>query len=337
MTGNFSRRRFMRLVASAGTLAAAGLSGARSRAAADPAPLQWRGLVLGNLASIEIRHTDPVRAARLIDLAQGEIVRLESVLSLYRPDSALSMLNSAGILRDPPFDLIQVFSDASRLGTLTQGAFDVTVQPLWRVYADHFMADGADPAGPSTDSVRRAAEHVDYRALEIEPSVIGLARPGMAVTLNGIAQGYITDHIADMLRNEGLECVLVDMGEIRAIGARDGVAPWRVGVESPDRKNLAAEVPLIDQALSTSGSYGFKFDAGGRFHHIFDPRSGTCPQRYASVSVIATRSTVADALATACNLLPPASIPSLLRAADATRAFVVAPDGASAWIDAPTG
>ena len=334
MTGKLSRRRFIRIAASAGTLAAAGWAGARAFAAADPAPLSWRGLVLGNLASIEIRHTDPAKAARLIELARSEIARLEAVVSLYRPDSALSMLNSAGILHDPPFDLIQALSDAARFGAVSEGAFDVTVQPLWRVYADHFMAAGADPAGPSADSVRRAAEHVDYRALEIEPSVVGLRRPGMAVTLNGIAQGYITDRIADMLRNEGLDHLLVDLGEIRAVGGRDGMAPWRVGIERADRSGLVAEVPLIGQALSTSGSYGFKFDAGGRFHHIFDPRSGACPQRYASVTVIAERSAVADALATACNLTPANAIPALLRAAGAARAFLVKPDGSSDWIDA---
>lgn len=333
MTGPLSRRRFIRVAASAATLAVAGWTGVRAFAE-DPAPLSWRGLVLGNLASIEIRHTDPGKGARLIELARSEIARLEAVLSLYRPDSALSMLNRAGVLRDPPLDLIQVLSDARRFGAISEGAFDVTVQPLWRVYADHFMTGGADPAGPSADSVRRAAEHVDYRELEIEPSVVGLRRPGMAVTLNGIAQGYITDRIADMLRNEGLDHLLVDLGEIRAIGARDGAAPWHVGVESADRGSLVAEVPLIGQALSTSGSYGFKFDAGGRFHHIFDPRSGACPQRYASVTVVAERSAVADALATACNLVPAATIPALLRAAGASRAFLVKPDGSSEWIDA---
>ena len=334
MTGNLSRRRFIRLAASVGSLSAAGWAGARPLAAAEPAPLTWRGLVLGNLASIEIRHTDPGRAARLIELARSEIARLESVMSLYRPDSALSTLNSAGILRDPPFDLVQVLADARRFGAVTEGAFDVTVQPLWRVYADHFMAGGAAPAGPHPDAVRRAAEHVDYRALEIEPSVVGLRHSGMAVTLNGIAQGYITDRIADMLRNEGLDHMLVDLGEIRTVGSRDGTAPWRVGIENAARSGLVAEVPLMGQALSTSGSYGFRFDPGGRFHHIFDPRSGACPQLYASVSVVAQRSAVADALATACNLVPLTAIPDLLRRAGASRAFVVRLDGVSAWIDA---
>lgn len=334
MTGNLSRRRLIRIAASIASLGAAGAMGARSFAASEPAPMVWRGLVLGNLASIEIRHTDQLKAARLIKLAQGEIARLETVMSLYRPDSALSALNRDGVLRKPPLDLVQVLAEARRFGGLSGGAFDVTVQPLWKVYSDYFAAADANPAGPNLDAIRRAAEHVDFRALEIEPSVVGLRRPGMALTLNGIAQGYITDRVAELLRNEGMGNVLVDLGEVRALGTRDGAEPWRAGIENAHRTGLVAEVPLTDQALSTSGSYGFQFDPAGRFHHIFDPRSGTCPQLYASVSVIAPKSAAADALATACNLTPLAGIPDLLRAGGASRALVVWLDGGSQWIEA---
>lgn len=332
MTGALSRRRFIQMTASVASLTAAGV--AQTLAATDPPPVIWRGLVLGNLASIEIRHADPVKAARLLDFVRSEIARLESVMSLYRPDSALSVLNREGTFRNPPFDLVQILADAYRFGELTGGAFDVSVQPLWKVYADHFTAETADPAGPSPDAVRRAAEHVDYRALEIEPTFVGLRRPGMALTLNGIAQGYITDRIADVLRNEGLDRVLVDLSEIRALGTTDGAMPWHVGVQNGHGTGLVAEVPLAEQALSTSGSYGFRFDAAGEFHHLFDPKSGACPRLYASVSVVAARSAVADALATACNLTPLAAIPDLLRATGASRAFVVMPDGSFQRIEA---
>lgn len=331
MTLSSSRRRFLRITAATAACGLAG-GGVRELLAAEPPPATWRGLALGNLASIEIRHADPARAARLLDFAKVEIARLESILSLYRPDSALSRLNRDGILRAPPLDLVQALARARDLGEITGGAFDVTVQPLWQVYAEHFVA-GGDPSGPAQSRVQRALDRVGYRAVEIEPAAIGLARPGMAVTLNGIAQGYITDRIAELLRDAGLEHVLVDLGEIRVLGGRDGGRPWRAGIENPtDRTALLAEVPLTGQALSTSGSYGFRFDAAGRFHHIFDPRSGTCPQLYASVSVLAPSATIADALATAANLLPPDAIAAALKAAAAERALLVMPDGTQRWV-----
>ena len=330
-----SRRRFMRIAAGAASCGGLALLGPARSLKAEVAPAVWRGIALGNLAGIEIRHPDADKSAALLETARAEIERLESILSLYRPSSALSQLNRDGILRDPPLDLVNVLAQAQHFGALSNGAFDVTVQPLWKVYADHFSVRGCDPAGPGAKLVEQAATRIDYRALEIEPSVLGLNRAGMAVTLNGIAQGYITDRIAELLRNEALDHVLVDLGEIRALGTRDRDQPWRAGIENPrDWQRILAEVPLADRALATSGGYGFQFDPAGRFHHIFDPHSGACPHRYASVSVVASDATTADALATACNLLPVDTAAALLKAAGADRALFVDPDGTARWIRA---
>jgi thiamine biosynthesis lipoprotein len=211
----------------------------------------------------------------------------------------------------------------------------VTVQPIWQAYAAHFFVAGADPAGPPASVIRRATELVDYRALEVEPGAIRLARPGMALTLNGIAPGYMTDRIVELLRNEGLDHALVDIGEIRVIGARADHEPWRAGIRDPfDTRRIAMELPLTDQALATSGGYGFRFDRDGCFHHIFDPRSGGCPHAYASVSIVAPTATTADALSTACYLLPIDGLATTLRAAGAARAVVVLPTGQSRIIEA---
>jgi thiamine biosynthesis lipoprotein len=172
--------------------------------------------------------------------------------------------------------------------------------------------------------LRRATALVDYRAVEVEPGGIRLARPGMALTLNGIAPGYLTDRIVELLKNEGFDDVLVDLGEIRAAGAKGDGDPWRAGLPAPAGSgSLLGELPLTDEALATSAPAGFQFDPAGRFHHIFDPRSGACPQRYASVSIVAPAATVADALATAFLLLPmPAMVPAM-RATGARQAIIV--------------
>lgn len=331
MRTRVSRRRFIRIAAAT---ASYGLAGAGTHAfAAEPAAATWRGIAMGNLASIEIRHSDPLRANALLAAAIEELQRLESILSLYRPQSALSLLNREGILRDPPFDLVRVLGEAQGFGRLSRGRFDVTVQPLWTVYADHFAKPDADPRGPSEDLVRKAIDLVDYRAIEIEPDRIRFARPGMQATLNGIAQGYVTDRIADFFRSEGLDHALVDLGEICAVGARDGATPWTAGVENPLRREaILADVPLADAALATSGGYGFRFDPAGQFHHIFDPSTGACPHRYASVSVVAGNATAADALATAANLLPPEELERVLREAGAARALIVDSAGGKRWL-----
>jgi len=333
MRSRVNRRRFMRIVAAT---ASCGLAGSGARAfAAEPAGATWRGIAMGNLASIEIRHSDPARSNALLAAAIEELQRLVSILSLYRPQSALSTLNRDGILRDPPFDLVRVLTEAQRFGRMSHGRFDVTVQPLWTLYADHFAKPGCDPNGPAADLVRKATALVDYRAIAIDPDQIRFEHPGMQVTLNGIAQGYITDRVSDLFRSEGLDHALVDLGEIFAVGARDGADPWTAGIENPmNRDAILADVPLVDKALATSGGYGFKFDPAGRFNHIFDPATGASPHRYASVSVVAGNATAADALATAATLLSPDALERMLREAGAERAMIVDAEGQKRWLTA---
>jgi thiamine biosynthesis lipoprotein len=194
---------------------------------------------------------------------------------------------------------VRLLDESRRLGTLTDGAFDVTVQPLWLLYARHFATKAADPSGPRASAIAEAAARVGQDALEIAPARIAFARPGMAVTLNGIAQGYITDRVAELLRQQGLDRVLVDLGEVRALGAHPDGRPWRAALADPRGGPPMAELELRDRALAASAPSGFAFDAAGRFHHIFDPRSGRPAARYSSVSVLAPDATTADALSTA--------------------------------------
>ncbi|MGE0116476.1 MAG: FAD:protein FMN transferase [Dongiaceae bacterium] len=328
-----TRRRFIRIAAAA-TLAQLAGPAAGGRAEEERFS-DWRGLAMGNLTRIEVRDPDRARAARILAAAAQEAARLESLFSLYRADSALVRLNRAGRLVDPPLDLVRLLAEARRYSESTDGAFDVTVQPIWQAYAAHFFREGADPAGPPAGAIRRAAERVDYRALEVEPGAIRLARPGMALTLNGIAPGYITDRTVELLKNEGLEHALVDLGEIRVTGTRAAHEPWRAGVRDPlDDHRIAMEFPLTEQALATSGGSGFRFDWNGRFHHLFDPRNGGCPHAYASVSVVAPTATAADALATACCLMPPDRLAAALRTGGALRAIVIMPSGESHVVDA---
>ena len=96
----------------------------------------------------------------------------------------------------------------------------------------------------------------------------------MAITLNGIAQGSITDRVTDLLRAEGLAQVLVDLGEVRALGRHPDGRAWRVGIAdplAPDR--LRETLAIDDQAVATSATTGVRFDAAGRYHHLLNPRT----------------------------------------------------------------
>ena len=153
---------------------------------------------------------------------------------------------------------------------------------------------------------------------------IVLSRSGMALTLNGIAQGYATDRVVNLLRQEGIGKSLVDMGESRALGSRPDGTPWRIGIADPDQpERIGGTLEVTDQAVATSGSYGFRFDSAGRFNHLFDPRSGTSAHLHKSVTVAMPTATAADALSTAFSLLPTAEISETLRRIGVGRVFLV--------------
>lgn len=303
-----TRRRFVAIAA-----AAAGLPLAALRARAETAPLQrWSGIALGARAEIVLHDPDPARARRLIAACVAEIDRLEDVFSLYRPESALSRLNRAGGLAAPPLELVALLSEARTYAERTGGAFDATVQPLWRLYAAHFARPGAAPQGPGEVDIAQARALVDHRAVEIEPAALRFARPGMAVTLNGIAQGYITDRIAALLRDAGMGDVLLDIGETRALGRHPAGRPWRVGIRDAARPEAVARtIALADRAVATSAGVASPFDAGGRHHHLFDPATGRPARTAGQVSVVAPRATLADALSTALAVSPPARAAAL--------------------------
>jgi thiamine biosynthesis lipoprotein len=211
---------------------------------------------------------------------------------------------------------------------LTEGAFDPTVQPLWRLYAEHFSSDRPDQQGPPQEKLAEALAKVGRDGLLVRADRVALARRGAGITLNGIAQGYATDRVVDTLRKAGLSTTLVDMGEIRAIGSRPDGASWRVGLADPDRPGVITEtVDLVDRAVATTAGAGFRFDPAGRFTHLFDPATGRSPALYRTVSVIAPTATEADALSTAFSLVSASRIGEIVALRPGVQARLVTVGG----------
>ena len=298
-----TRRRFVAIAA-----AAAGLPFSALRAGAKTAHLhRWSGIALGAAAEIVLYDPDATRARRLIARCVEEIDRLEDVFSLYRPESAIRQLNRDGRLTAPPLELVALLAEARFYSERTDGIFDVTVQSLWHLYAAHFARPGADPRGPAEAEHAKAQALVDHRAVEIEPAEVRFARPGMAVTLNGIAQGYITDRVAALLQDAGMGDVLLDIGEVRALGRHPDGRPWSVGIRrAAEPETIARTLTLSDRAVATSAGIASVFEPSGRHHHLFDPATGRPARAAGQVSVIAPRATVADALSTALAVSSPA-------------------------------
>ncbi len=303
------RRRFISIAASAAGMALLP-SGAIARRMHT---VTWEGHALGAAARITLHHPDRRAAELLIRQAAAETERFERIFSLYRADSALSELNRVGALAMPPTELVSVLETSREVWELSGGAFDPTVQPLWTLLADHFGRARPDPSGPPRERLGEALQCVGLDKVAFSTSRIAFIRAGMALTLNGIAQGFIADRIVDLLRRGGVTKILVDMGEIRALGSRPDGSPWTVGIEDPrNGGGLATVLEVEDRAVATSSGAGFRFDTAGRFNHLIDPRSGLGALRYRSVAVVAPDAAAADAFSTAFSLLEPNEVANVV-------------------------
>ncbi|MHA1113905.1 MAG: FAD:protein FMN transferase, partial [Alphaproteobacteria bacterium] len=187
------RRRVLSLIAAAagtaalpGTgLAGASLSGTRRDGVHEwTGVYEWKGQALGARARLLLAHPDPRACAEAAARCLDETARLERIFSLYDPDSELSRLNRDGRLVAASHDLRRVFAVAKRLGALSGGAFDPTVQPLWELYSHHFAGAPNASAGPPAAAVARARRLADYRGIILTEGGVAFARPGMKATLN---------------------------------------------------------------------------------------------------------------------------------------------------------
>jgi FAD:protein FMN transferase len=323
-----SRRRAMTIV---GAVAGLPLLYAHGRSQSAPLLHQWTGTSLGSPSQLLLCHYDSAAAARIAAECAAEIERLERIFALYRTDSEITRLNRDGRIELPSLDLLAVLSRCQSLSALSRGAFDVTVQPLWTLYASHFFGNGGPPPeGPALLAIERTRRFVDWQAINVGRRRIVLERAGMGVTLNGVAQGYITDRIMEILRANGCDRAFGNTGcsEISAIGRHADGRPWRVGLADPRQPEaIAVSLDLCDRSVCTSGGYGTKFEPTGRFHHLFDPFSGVSAHHYIAVSVFATSATVADALSTALYVTPPEHGATLLASFPGVRALATLPDG----------
>lgn len=305
-----NRRRFLTIAAAAaGAVGAGALAGRGTKAA----PLyRWEGVAMGASASFTLAHPE---AERIVAGAVAEISRLEGVFSLYRANSALSRLNAEGSLANPPFELLECLGLCGTVHAATGGLFDPTIQPLWRLYADSYGAGAA----PDAAAMAKARALVGWQGVRYGAGAVSFARPGMALTLNGVAQGYIADRIAARLAAEGLSDILVDTGEFRALGGHPGGGAWPIALDV-EGTILPDAVALREQALASSAPLGTVFDAGATQGHIVNPLTGVpAGAGWRLVSVTAPSAGLADALSSAFCLMDRAGIDAVLARLPAAR------------------
>lgn len=258
---------------------------------------QWEGYALGADTSIQLYGSDKDKFDEVIKGATSLIARLENIFSLYDPESEVVSLNKNGRLENPSAEMRDLIRISKSINRETNGAFDISVQPLWVLYDSRAKKDDKDEFA---HKVERVLTLIGSEKINVTDDSISFAKQGMGVSFNGIAQGYITDKVSDYIKVQGFSHVLVDVGEYCAVGPQHNGEPWRIGLLDPfDQISVADIVALSSGGLATSGGYGLVFDPNGENHHLFDPSTGKSSKLYASVTVVAQNATTADAFSTA--------------------------------------
>ena len=281
---SLSRRRFI-------FISAAAIAMPKSASSRQPL-VQWKSNAMGASARLAISGMSKSQAKAHIDNVRSEISRLENIFSLYRDDSILSRLNKDGFYYAPPLEFAQLLAQVATIHKATNGAFDPTIQPLWLAYAK-------SQGKPDTKTIERDRNQIGWNNVHFDANKIVFKKSQMAITLNGIAQGFITDRIADLLRAGGLKNVVVSVGEIVAMGERAPGEGWKIGISEKEDGAADEYLTLSDTAIATSAPLGTVLDSSSDIGHIIDPKTGTAPNHWKRISIIHPSAAIADGLSTA--------------------------------------
>ncbi|MFH2028583.1 MAG: FAD:protein FMN transferase, partial [Nanoarchaeota archaeon] len=257
--------------------------------------------LMGTIVTITVYDSDKGKAELAVMDAFEEISRIDKLLSNYNNESEVYLLNKEGMIDNPSVELSENIKKARYYSELSNGAFDITVQPILDLYSKSFSEKGV---APGDDEINNVLQKVSYDYIYTKPGLILFRTDGMSITLGGIAKGYAIDQAINVLRRERIKHALVNAGgDMRAIGNK-GNEDWQIALQNPrNKEEFITVIPLNDKSVVTSGDYERYFDENKTFHHIIDPRTGYSATELMSVTIIANNAWDADAISTSVFVL----------------------------------
>ncbi len=233
-----------------------------------------------------------------VKTAENEINRLDALFSVQNKDSEIYKLNRDKYIVVSA-DTLDVLNRAKGIYTLTEGAFDITTEPLTRLWG--FYSD-LENRVPSPEEIYNALKAVGAEHIKIDNSNITLDK-GTSIDLGGIAKGYASARAAQTLKDNGVSSAIISLGgNVRTVGSKPDGSDWSVAIADPDdNSKQIGTLAVSDTAVVTSGGYQRYFEENGQiYHHIIDTETGyPAKSGLKSVTVVSEDDTLADALSTA--------------------------------------
>lgn len=284
-------------------------------------------LAMSTFVSITAIHSSRDEAENAIGQAFEEINRLVGLLTRYDSTSPVYQLNQNGSLSQPPPELVEVVERALYFHKQSNGAFDITVAPVVNLFKKSFAAG----LTPKESEIAALLPAIGSQYLQLEPNKISFKRENMAITLDGIAKGFIVDRASALLSAKGITNHLINAGgQINTRGTAAKGEQWTVAIQDPTKHKQYPDIIRVgDSSIATSGNYEVFFDNEKIYHHIIDPHSGHSPLQANSVTTKAATGMDADALAKVVFVGQPTTGVAFIKERFGADCFVLQRDGST--------
>lgn len=271
---------------------------------------------------------DAAKTRAAFDAAIAEIVRVERLMTTWRPDSEVSRINAAagkGAV-EVSQETYDVIAESIHASEISQGTFDITFESLHGLWK---FDEDLDPHPPTDADIKAKLSLLGYRHIKLDAKKrsVAIDREGTKIGLGGIAKGYAVDKASAVLRSAGLTSFFVQAGgDLYTSGRKPDGSEWLAGVRDPRGRDgdYFVMLPVSDHAFSTAGDYERSYIVGNkRYHHIIDPRTGYPATASRSVTVWAPTAFQADEIDDAVFILGPEKGLELVESIDGVAAVIV--------------
>lgn len=273
----------------------------------DTEPISITGFQLNTVITITIYDSQD---ESLLSQALELCADYERIFSRTDENSELYQLNHRTLpqteeggyaVSDELAELISIGLEYSRL---SEGAFDITVEPVSSLWD---FTSGEDII-PSKEEISASLSHVGYEQVQVNGNTVTFADDHTTLDLGAIAKGYIADRLKEYLESQGVASAIINLGgNVLCIGQRSADTPFSVGIQQPfaDRQETIAAMEITDQSVVSSGIYERYFEKDGQiYHHILNPKTGyPYDNDLVAVTIISDASVDGDALSTTCFAL----------------------------------
>lgn len=263
-------------------------------------------VLMGSRFDITIVATDSTSAEKNINLVIDEIIRIENLISEWKPSSQVSEVNRNAGIKPVKVDkeLFDLTKRALFFSEISNGAFDISIAAMDKIW----KFDGSMEELPSQEMLLKAIEKVGYNNIEFneKESSIFLKLPGMKIGFGATGKGYAADQGRLLMQQLNVKAGIVNAsGDMATWGTQPDNTPWRIGITNPINPKKSLKIIEVHKAaITTSGDYEKYVEFNDkRYSHIINPKTGMPASGLISVTVIGENAETANGLSTSIMVL----------------------------------